>query len=91
MLRVFTVDPRRPNSGNRVCCRVRLKTGYDVTASIPGERSNIQEHHTVLVRPGRRPDLPGVRYRVIRGVYDAREVPDRVHARSKYGTKQKKQ
>jgi small subunit ribosomal protein S12 len=90
VLRVYTVKPRKPNSGKRVCCRVRLETGYAVTASISGEHSNIQEHHTVLVRPGGRPDLPGVRYRVIRGVYDAREVPHRIHARSKYGTKQKK-
>jgi small subunit ribosomal protein S12 len=85
--RVYTVTPKKPNSALRKVARVRLSTGYEITAYIPGEGHNLQEHSIVLVRGGRVRDLPGVRYKVIRGTLDASGVKDRKQARSRYGTK----
>ena len=77
--------PRKPNSAWRAVARVRLSNGFEVTAYIPGEDHNVQEHSVVLVRGGRVRDLPGVRYHVVRGARDAEAVKDRKQARSKYG------
>ena len=85
--RVYTVTPKKPNSALRKVCRVRLSSGVEVTAYIPGEGHNLQEHSIVLVRGGRVRDLPGVRYKVIRGTLDASGVAARRQARSRYGTK----
>jgi small subunit ribosomal protein S12 len=85
--RVYTVTPKKPNSALRKVCRVRLSTGTEVTAYIPGEGHNLQEHSIVLVRGGRVKDLPGVRYKVIRGALDTSGVADRKQARSRYGSK----
>ena len=85
--RVYTVTPKKPNSALRKVCRVRLSSGIEITAYIPGEGHNLQEHSIVLVRGGRVRDLPGVRYKVIRGTLDASGVGDRRQARSRYGTK----
>jgi small subunit ribosomal protein S12 len=85
--RVYTTTPKKPNSALRKVARVRLTNGYEVTAYIPGEGHNLQEHSIVLVRGGRVKDLPGVRYHVVRGTLDASGVADRRQARSKYGTK----
>lgn len=85
--RVYTTTPKKPNSALRKVARVRLTSGYEVTAYIPGEGHNLQEHHIVLVRGGRVKDLPGIRYTVVRGALDAAGVEDRKQARSKYGTK----
>ena len=85
--RVYTVTPKKPNSALRKVCRVRLSTGTEVTAYIPGEGHNLQEHSIVLVRGGRVKDLPGVRYKVIRGALDTAGVTDRQQARSRYGSK----
>ena len=85
--RVYTVTPKKPNSALRKVARVRLSTGYEITAYIPGEGHNLQEHSIVLVRGGRVRDLPGVRYKVIRGTLDAAGVKDRKQARSRYGAK----
>jgi small subunit ribosomal protein S12 len=85
--RVYTVTPKKPNSALRKVARVRLSSGSEVTAYIPGEGHNLQEHSIVLVRGGRVKDLPGVRYKVIRGTLDASGVADRRQARSRYGTK----
>ena len=85
--RVYTVTPKKPNSALRKVTRVRLSSGAEVTAYIPGEGHNLQEHSIVLVRGGRSKDLPGVRYKVIRGALDAAGVEGREQARSKYGTK----
>ena len=85
--RVYTVTPKKPNSALRKVCRVRLSTGTEVTAYIPGEGHNLQEHSIVLVRGGRVKDLPGVRYKVIRGALDTAGVTDRKQARSRYGSK----
>jgi small subunit ribosomal protein S12 len=85
--RVYTVTPKKPNSALRKVCRVRLSTGVEVTAYIPGEGHNLQEHSIVLIRGGRVRDLPGVRYKVIRGTLDASGVNARKQARSRYGTK----
>ena len=85
--RVYTVTPKKPNSALRKVCRVRLSTGTEVTAYIPGEGHNLQEHSIVLVRGGRVKDLPGVRYKVIRGALDTGGVSDRKQARSRYGSK----
>ena len=85
--RVYTVTPKKPNSALRKVCRVRLSSGIEVTAYIPGEGHNLQEHSIVLVRGGRVRDLPGVRYKVIRGTLDAAGVSDRKQARSRYGSK----
>lgn len=84
---VRTMTPKKPHSGLRKIARVRLSNGKEVTAFIPGEGHNLQEHSIVLVRGGRMRDLPGVRYRIIRGVYDAMPVENRRRSRSKYGTK----
>ena len=85
--RVYTTTPKKPNSALRKVARVRLSNGIEVTAYIPGEGHNLQEHSIVLVRGGRVRDLPGVRYHIIRGVLDAQGVADRKQARSKYGAK----
>src|SRR3712207_308471 len=85
--RVYTTTPKKPNSALRKVCRVRLASGIEVTAYIPGEGHNLQEHSIVLVRGGRVKDLPGVRYKVIRAALDASGVRDRKQARSKYGAK----
>ena len=85
--RVYTTTPKKPNSALRKVCRVRLSSGLEVTAYIPGEGHNLQEHSIVLVRGGRVKDLPGVRYKVIRGSLDAAPVRDRKQARSRYGVK----
>lgn len=85
--RVYTVTPRKPNSALRKVARVRLTTGTEVTAYIPGEGHNLQEHSIVLVQGGRVSDLPGVRYRVIRGTLDTQGVRNRKKARSRYGAK----
>ncbi len=86
-LQVKAITPKKPNSALRKIARVRLSNGREVTAYIPGEGHNLQEHSIVLVRGGRVRDLPGVRYTVVRGVYDCAGVEDRRQARSKYGTK----
>ena len=85
--RVFTTTPKKPNSALRKVARVRLINGMEVTAYIPGEGHNLQEHSIVLVRGGRVKDLPGVRYKVIRGTLDTAGVRDRKQARSRYGAK----
>jgi len=86
-LYVTTRSPKKPNSALRKVARVRLSNGREVTAYIPGESHNLQEHNIVLVRGGRVRDLPGVRYHIIRGTLDAMGVPDRRRSRSKYGVK----
>ena len=86
-VRVYTCTPKKPNSALRKVARVRLTSGYEVTAYIPGEGHNLQEHSIVLVRGGRVKDLPGVRYKVVRGALDASGVRDRKQARSRYGAK----
>jgi len=88
--RVYTVTPKKPNSALRKVARVRLTSGYEVTAYIPGEGHNLQEHSIVLVRGGRVKDLPGVRYHLLRGTLDTQGVADRKKSRSKYGTKRPK-
>ena len=88
--RVYTTTPKKPNSALRKVCRVRLTSGYEVTSYIGGEGHNLQEHSVVLLRGGRTKDLPGVKYKVIRGVYDTQGVKGRQQARSKYGTKKTK-
>ena len=85
--RVYTTTPKKPNSALRKVARVRLTNGYEVTAYIPGEGHNLQEHSIVLVRGGRVKDLPGVKYHIVRGALDAAGVSDRKQGRSKYGTK----
>ena len=87
--RVYTTTPKKPNSALRKVCRVRLTNQMEVTAYIPGEGHNLQEHSVVLVRGGRVKDLPGVRYKVVRGTLDAAGVSDRKKARSQYGVKAK--
>jgi len=89
-LQVKTMTPKKPNSALRKIARVRLSNGKEVTAYIPGEGHNLQEHSIVLVRGGRVRDLPGVRYHVIRGTLDASGVEDRRRGRSKYGAKRPK-
>ena len=85
--RVYTTTPKKPNSALRKVCRVRLTTGIEVTAYIPGIGHNLQEHSVVLVKGGRVKDLPGVRYKVDRAALDTAGVTDRRQARSKYGVK----
>lgn len=85
--RVYTTTPKKPNSALRKVARVRLSSGIEVSAYIPGVGHNLQEHSIVLVRGGRVKDLPGVRYRVVRGALDTQGVRDRRQARSKYGAK----
>tara|TARA_B110000008_G_scaffold271190_1_gene302338 strand:- start:434 stop:823 length:390 start_codon:yes stop_codon:yes gene_type:complete len=89
--RVYTTTPKKPNSALRKVARVRLTTGFEVTAYIPGIGHNIQEHSVVLVRGGRVKDLPGCRYHVVRGTLDAAGVGDRKRSRSKYGGKKPKE
>lgn len=89
-LKVFTTTPKKPNSALRKVARVRLTNGMEVTAYIPGEGHNLQEHSVVLIRGGRVKDLPGVRYHVVRGVLDTGGVEGRKQERSKYGTKKEK-
>ena len=86
-VRVYTTTPKKPNSALRKVARVRLTSGYEVTAYIPGIGHNLQEHSVVLVRGGRVKDLPGVRYHIVRGTLDAIGVQDRKQGRSKYGAK----
>ncbi|MEJ2535658.1 MAG: 30S ribosomal protein S12 [Calditrichia bacterium] len=88
--RVYTTTPKKPNSALRKVARVRLTNGIEVTAYIPGEGHNLQEHSIVLIRGGRVKDLPGVRYHIIRGTLDTGGVNDRMQSRSKYGTKRPK-
>ena len=85
--RVYTTTPKKPNSALRKVARVRLTNGMEVTSYIPGEGHNLQEHSVVLVRGGRVKDLPGVRYKVVRGTLDAAGVSERKQARSRYGVK----
>ena len=85
--RVSTTTPKKPNSALRKIARVRLVNGHEVTAYVPGEGHNLQEHSVVLVRGGRVKDLPGVRYKVVRGALDTLGVNNRKQGRSKYGTK----
>src|SRR5699024_928112 len=86
-VRVYTTTPKKPNSALRKVARVRLTNGYEVSAYIPGEGHNLQEHSIVLVRGGRVKDLPGVRYHIVRGTLDTAGVEDRKQGRSLYGTK----
>ena len=88
--RVFTTTPKKPNAALRKVARVRLSSGIEVTAYIPGEGHNLQEHSIVLVRGGRVRDLPGVRYRIVRGALDTQGVKNRQQARSRYGAKKEK-
>ncbi len=90
-IQVRTMTPKKPNSALRKIARVRLSNNEEVTAYIPGEGHNLQEHSIVLVRGGRVKDLPGVRYHIVRGVLDTQGVQNRKKARSKYGTKRPKQ
>jgi len=88
--KVFTVTPKKPNSALRKVARVKLSNGKEITAYIPGEGHNLQEHSIVMIRGGRVKDLPGVRYHIIRGTLDASGVDDRRRGRSKYGAKRPK-
>ena len=88
--RVYTTTPKKPNSALRKVTRVRLTNGMEVTAYIPGEGHNLQEHSIVLLEGGRVKDLPGVRYHIIRGTLDTSGVSDRTTSRSRYGTKKPK-
>ncbi len=88
--RVYTTTPKKPNSALRKVARVRLTNGMEVTAYIPGEGHNLQEHSIVLIRGGRVKDLPGIRYHIVRGVLDCQGVANRKKSRSKYGTKRPK-
>ena len=88
--RVYTTTPKKPNSALRKVARVRLSSQVEVTAYIPGEGHNLQEHSIVLVRGGRVKDLPGVRYKIIRGSLDTQGVRNRKQARSRYGAKKEK-
>jgi small subunit ribosomal protein S12 len=89
-VRVYTTTPKKPNSALRKVARVRLTNKFEVISYIPGEGHNLQEHSVVLVRGGRIKDLPGVRYKVIRGVLDTQGVQDRKQGRSRYGVKRPK-
>ncbi|GAB3104418.1 MULTISPECIES: 30S ribosomal protein S12 [Isoptericola] len=88
--RVYTTTPKKPNSALRKVARVKLSSGTEVTAYIPGVGHNLQEHSIVLVRGGRVKDLPGVRYKIVRGALDTQGVKNRKQARSKYGAKKEK-
>lgn len=88
--RVYTTTPKKPNSALRKVARARLTNGYEVTTYIPGEGHNLQEHSVIMIRGGRVPDLPGVRYHTIRGTLDTQGVANRRKSRSKYGTKRPK-
>ena len=89
-IKVFTQTPKKPNSALRKVARVKLSNGMEVTAYIPGEGHNLQEHSIVLIRGGRVKDLPGVRYHIVRGVLDTAGVENRKQTRSRYGTKKAK-
>ncbi len=89
-LRVYTTTPKKPNSALRKVARVKLTNGQEVTAYIPGEGHNLQEHSVVLIRGGRVKDLPGVRYHIIRGTLDTQGLEKRRQRRSKYGAKRPK-
>ena len=89
--KVSTTTPKKPNSALRKIARVRLTNGMEVTAYIPGEGHNLQEHSIVMIRGGRVKDLPGVRYHIVRGVYDTAGVANRKQARSMYGAKREKE
>ena len=89
-VKVYTTTPKKPNSALRKVARVKLVNGFEVIAYIPGEGHNLQEHSVVMLRGGRVPDLPGVRYHIIRGVLDTQGIKDRKVRRSKYGTKKGK-
>ena len=89
-IKVFTVTPKKPNSALRKVARIRLTNGMEVTAYIPGEGHNLQEHSVVLIRGGRVKDLPGVRYHIVRGALDTGGVENRKQSRSKYGAKKPK-
>lgn len=86
-LRVYTKSPKKPNSAVRKVAKIKLTNQHEVIAYIPGEGHNLQEHSVVLVRGGRVKDLPGVKYKVIRGIFDLQGVKNRKQARSKYGSK----
>lgn len=88
--RVYTTTPKKPNSALRKVARVRLTSGFEVTAYIPGIGHNLQEHSVVLIRGGRVKDLPGVRYHILRGTLDTAAVKNRAKSRSKYGVKRPK-
>ena len=88
--RVFTTTPKKPNSALRKVCRVKLSSGMEVTAYIPGEGHNLQEHSVVLIRGGKVKDLPGVKYHVVRGTLDTGGVENRKQSRSLYGAKRPK-
>jgi len=88
--RIYTMTPRKPNSATRPVARVRLTSGFEISAYIPGIGHNLQEHASVLVRGGRVKDLPGVRYHVIRGTLDSKGVANRKQGRSKYGAEKSK-
>ena len=89
-LQVRTMTPKKPNSALRKIARVRLTNGQEVTVYVPGIGHNLQEHSVVLIRGGRVPDLPGVRYHIVRGTLDTAGVQDRTRGRSKYGAKRPK-
>jgi len=89
-VKVFTQTPKKPNSALRKVARVKLSNGMEVTAYIPGEGHNLQEHSIVLIRGGRVKDLPGVRYHIVRGILDTQGVQNKKQERSKYGTKKAK-
>ena len=89
-VKVFTTTPKKPNSALRKVARVRLTNGMEVTAYIPGEGHNLQEHSVVIIRGGRVKDLPGVRYHIVRGILDTGGVENRKQERSKYGVKKPK-
>lgn len=89
-LKVYTSTPKKPNSALRKVAKVRLSNGAEVIAYIPGEGHNLQEHSIVMIRGGRVKDLPGVRYHIVRGVYDAQGVANRKRSRSLYGAKRSK-
>jgi small subunit ribosomal protein S12 len=88
--RIYTMTPRKPNSATRPVARVRLTSGFEVSAYIPGIGHNLQEHASVLIRGGRVKDLPGVRYHIIRGTLDSKGVANRKQGRSKYGSEKPK-
>ena len=88
--RVYTTTPKKPNSALRKVARVRLSNGFEVSAYIPGEGHNLQEHSVVMIRGGRVKDLPGVRYHIVRGLLDTQGVTTRKQQRSKYGAKKPK-
>jgi len=85
--RVYITTPKKPNSAMRKVARIRVTTGFEITASIPGEKHSLQQHSIVLIRGGRVKDLPGIRYKIIRGVLDTTSVKNRKRSRSKYGAK----